>query len=171
MTPVPGLATRLARLRAEVATDLAALLARAEEMAGLVARWPADARTLDRRDLVVGAVVVHAWYTALETLLERVARLLDESTPTGAAWHAELVSQMSVEVPGLRGAVIDGALGPDLAELRKFRHFFRNAYVLTFDADRVHEHGQRLLRVHPQVRGGVERLLAHIEALQAEVLG
>lgn len=41
---------------------------------------------------------------------------------------------------------------PDLHELRKFRHFFRDAYVLELDPLRVREHAERLLRVHPAVR-------------------
>lgn len=56
--------------------------------------------------MLVAAVNVHGWYTALETLLGRVARLLDESVPEGPAWHADLLAQMSTQVPGVRIALL-----------------------------------------------------------------
>jgi hypothetical protein len=164
-----GVAARLARLRVEVETDHEALVARSRELDLLLQRWPSDAMPSDERDVIVAAVTVHAWYTALEALLERVARLLDESVPTGAAWHADLCSQMAVDVPGLRDAVLDRRLLPDLGEVRKFRHFFRNAYVLSFDPGRVREQAARVCALSPSIQAGVDRLLSQVKALQEEL--
>lgn len=164
MTSAPGTAARLARLLSEIDGDLAALDARA---AGVAALLSADERA--EREIIVLAVEIHGWYTALETLLERIARLLDSTTPAGPAWHAELIAQMIVAVPGLRPAVLDAALGAELAEVRKFRHFFRNAYVLRLDARRVGEHGARVTRLHGPVAAGIGALAGHVRGVLDEL--
>jgi hypothetical protein len=93
----PSVLSRLARLAREVEIDAAALAARADETAQLIA-----APSLARAELVLLAVNLHGYYTALEALLERVARLMDDASPSGASWHAELLEQMRVAVPPAR---------------------------------------------------------------------
>lgn len=162
-----GLA-RLARLKMEIETDLRALDARARDIADLMARELGDAGRA-KEQLIVLAAHLHGYYTALETLLERVARLLDESVPAGPAWHVDLLSQMQVELPKLRPAVIPSELAPDLQELRRFRHFFRNAYVLELDPRRTREHGARVQRVHPLLLASLRGLIAHLDAVIREL--
>jgi len=164
--PEPRAITRLARLQAELRPDLEALAARVAETSELLDRWK-EAGRLERADLVLVAVNLHGYYTALETLLERVARLLDETTPQGPTWHVELIGQMQVEVPRLRPAVIDPIHVGDLHELRKFRHFFRNAYVLDLDPDQVRNHAERLTRLHPHLSRSIERLQRHLQSMIA----
>lgn len=162
MSERAALAT-IVRLKAEVEIDAQALDARALEATSLLAG------EMDRAPLIVLAVNIHGYYTALETAFERIARLLDESLPSGPTWHADLVRQMSLEMTKLRPPVISSELLSDLHELRKFRHFFRNAYVLEFDPTQTIEQGRRIERIHPRVqaslRGFVEHLNATIEAI------
>jgi hypothetical protein len=161
MAADPQALTRLARLRSEVAIDAQALAARTGEVAGLLANWR---RTpLGRAELMLVAVNLHGYYTALETLLERVARLLDEHVPEGPSWHVDLLAQMQVEIPGLRPPAIDPTVVEDLHELRKFRHFFRNAYVLDLDPEHVRRHADRLERIRLPVAAAIDRLLSHID--------
>ena len=157
----PQLLARLARLSAEVAIDRAALAARAEETSSLLAAW-GEGVTLSRADLTLVAANLHGYYTALETLCERVARQLDETVPAGPAWHADLLSQMQVEVPGLRPVVVPANVISDLHELRRFRHFFRNAYVLDFDPVLVRAHAERLVRVHASIAPAVGNFELHV---------
>ncbi len=145
--------------------DRRALEARHRDAASL-----SDRPDISDRDVVVLAVHVHGWYTALETLLERVARLLDTAVPSGASWHAELISQMAVVVPGLRPAVIDSQLEGKLAEIRRFRHFFRNAYVLDLDASRVVAQARLVAEVHAVASPGLDALEAHLDGVLAEVV-
>ena len=156
--------TRLARLRREVARDLSALDARSGECASLLQSWN-DASFISRAELTLVAVNLHAYYTALETLLERVAVLLDDETPKGAAWHIELIAQMTVEIPGLRPARVPEAFVAALLKLRRFRHFFRNAYVLDLDPLRVREHARRLAQVHRPLRDSLMRFQTHLDDL------
>lgn len=158
-----GALATLVRLRAEVEIDARALDERARETAALLARG-SGGEALDRESLIVLAVNVHGYYTALETLLERIARLLDESVPTGPTWHVDLVRQMSLELPKTRPAVVPSELGADLHELRKFRHFFRNAYVLELEADRTLEQGLRVARVHSQLAASLRAFVGHLSA-------
>jgi hypothetical protein len=158
----PGALSRLARLRAEIDADRSALDARTREVEALLTRWARDG-ALAREPLIVLAVNLHGWYTALETLLERIARLYDQSVPVGASWHVELLSQLAVEVPSLRPAVLPAAVLPGLHELRRFRHFFRNAYVLELDPARVRTHADALVRLAPEVAGGLDRFREHLQ--------
>lgn len=157
----PGALATLVRLKAEVDIDARALDARAHEIAALLAR---EGAAIGREPLIVLAVNVHGYYTALETLLERVARLFDESIPTGPTWHVDLVRQMTLELPKVRPAVVPSELAADLHELRKFRHFFRNAYVLELDADRTVEQARRVERIHPHLERSLRAFTDHLGA-------
>lgn len=158
----PQLLARLARLSAEIAVDMAALIARASETATLLETWKTNG-SLGRAELTLVAANIHGYYTALETLCERVARQLDENVPTGASWHADLLAQVQIEVPGLRPNVIPPDAVGELHELRKFRHFFRNAYVLDFDPTLVRSHAQRLVRIHPRMATVLTEFETHLQ--------
>jgi len=164
MASDPQTLTRLARLQSEVGLDARALQARAHEVGNLLGVWR-NRTALARADLMLVAVNLHGYYTALETLLERIARLLDENVPVGPSWHVDLLSQMQIEIPGLRPPVIDPAVVDDLHELRRFRHFFRNAYVLEFDPEPVRRHAERLERIHPSIAGALGRFQAHVDSV------
>lgn len=159
--PEPGALATLVRLKADVEVDARALDARAAEAAALLARGDGGG-SLEREPLIVLAVNLHGYYTALETLLERIARLLDESLPAGPTWHVELVRQMTLELPKVRPAVLPSELAADLHELRKFRHFFRNAYVLELDVERTVEQGRRVERIHPRVEASLRAFVEHL---------
>lgn len=161
---------RLTRLQAELRVDLVAIAARANETAALVVRWERDG-SLPRSELIVAAVNLHAWYTAVECAYERIARLLDLSMPQGATWHVELLSQMQIEIPGLRPSVMPESVRAEIHELRKFRHFFRNAYVLDLDPQRVRDRTRELASADPMVQAGLRQLDAHIDAVRAALLG
>lgn len=162
MPAEPSALARLTRLLGEMQREGEALRRLHSELAGVRAAWPQDGAPA-RPDLLVAAVDLHGYYTALEALLERVARTVDEEVPAGPAWHAELLTQMSLEIPSLRPPVIPDHAVTDLHELRKFRHFFRNAYVLDPDPARVLEQVDRVLRIHPTTAAMIDGLRLHLE--------
>jgi hypothetical protein len=168
MVSDPEVVVRLTRLTKELDTDMSALDARGREIGELIQAW-ATAGCLPRPELVLLAVNLHGWYTALETALERVARLLDQTVPAGNTWHVDLLAQMQVEIPGLRPCVVPSATVPELHELRKFRHFFRNAYVLDLDPTLVRQRAEALLRILQPVVDGLGGLCAHIAVAIAEL--
>ncbi len=170
MVHEPDAVVRLTRLRAELERDLSALQARAGEVDDLLARWKHEAG-LGRPEIIVMAVNLHGWYTGLETALERVARFLDQSLPAGSSWQVDLVEQMQLDVPGVRPAALPAGVRPELDELRKFRHFFRNAYVLDLDPDLVRRRALELSRIYGQIATSLTRLQDHVVATLAELAG
>jgi hypothetical protein len=49
---------------------------------------------------------LHAFYSGLERIFEKLASTIDGTVPTAANWHQELLIQMQTEIPSLRLAVI-----------------------------------------------------------------
>ncbi|HVV48373.1 MAG TPA: hypothetical protein VHO06_01820 [Polyangia bacterium] len=152
----PEILVRLRRLQAEIAVDTAALRERERETRDLATRWDAGG-SIGRPELALLAVNLHAWYTAFESLLERVARLLDQTVPTGSSWHSELIEQMRLDLPGLRPALVPLDAVSPLYELRKFRHFFRNAYAVDLDLAKIRARARDLEAVAPAVIEAFDR--------------
>ena len=157
----------LARLLAEITADREALVKRLE-----------DAREGERRlgvtptdpgALALAALSLHAWYTGLETIFERVARELDETVPTGDRWHRALLSQMTAEIPGVRPRILAPTLAIELAALLAFRHFFRHAYAVAFDAERLKTELARLFLVSGPVDAELDALSTFLREAMAEL--
>ncbi len=165
----PGVLVRMRRLQAEIAVDAAALKDREREARDLTIRWDAVG-SIGRPELALLAVNLHAWYTALESLLERVARLLDQSVPTGSSWHSDLIDQMRIDLPGLRSALVPADTVASLYELRKFRHFFRNAYALDLDLAKVRARVRDLETVAPSVIETLDRFAAELTVAIQELI-
>ncbi len=149
-------AASLARLLAEIAEDRTGLtkrMADAFEADRRIAATPEDPAAL-----ALAAVALHGWYTGIETIFERVGRELDGSLPTGDRWHRELLVQMSAEIPGTRPRVIEAALVPELAALLSFRHFFRHAYAVTFEARHLRTELTRLFKLAGSVDAALDEL-------------
>ena len=160
------------------AAALARLLVEINEDRLGIAKRIDDAREAQQR-LVVGpddpgalalaAVALHGWYTGLETIFERIARELDLSLPTGERWHRELLSQMSAEIPGVRPAVINFETVSELALLLAFRHFFRHAYAVSFDANRLARELSRLLAIEAIVSAALDAFAHFLKAAMHSV--
>lgn len=144
----------LARLRAEIQADRGAMATCLADVRDGVAMW--STAPPGRPYQVVAAVALHGWYTALEAVMERTVRSLDRAMPTGEAWHRELLSQAMVEVPGVRPALLARTLYAEILSLLDFRHFFRHAYGVPLDPDKLRQNLDRLLRVAAPVDQGLD---------------
>ncbi|MEY4575559.1 MAG: hypothetical protein RL701_262, partial [Pseudomonadota bacterium] len=87
----------------------------------------------------------------------------------GERWHRELLSQMSAEVPGLRPAVINPETVFELASLLAFRHFFRHAYAVTFDAKPLGRELSRVLAVESIVSSALDEFADFLRATMRAV--
>ncbi|NPU65502.1 MULTISPECIES: hypothetical protein [Bradyrhizobium] len=78
-------------------------------------------------------------YTLLEKAITRVLDILGETSPSGDAWHKDLIDRVSRPMQGDRGrpAMFDAALRLDLLELMRMRHRARNAVYGDFDASKA----------------------------------
>ncbi len=153
--------------------DLRADLGACEEVAARLGATsgPLQDPQADAGARALVAVELHRYYTVLEEAFERVARFLDGHVPSGEGWHRELLRQVSLPVPGVREALVPQKVAADLSHLLSFRHFFRHAYAVELDWSRLIEHRDRVHRVHPDVKDGLERLLAHVEATLRSLKG
>ncbi|MBW2035743.1 MAG: hypothetical protein JRI94_19630 [Deltaproteobacteria bacterium] len=110
------------------------------------------------------ALNLHSFYSGLEHVFEKIASLVDESIPTGANWHQELLRQMNIEVPGVRPAVISAELRTELEEYRGFRHIVRNVYTYQLNPEKL----ERLITMLRETLSRTEReLLAFAKFLES----
>lgn len=79
---------------------------------------------------------LHNLYGAFEQLFEEVARFF-ENRIDDAAYHADLVRRMQLDIRGVRPALLSGETASRMDELRRFRHLFRHAYATDLDPARV----------------------------------
>lgn len=85
------------------------------------------------------ALNLHGFYTGVEQIFEDIARTIDGGLPSGSEWHTSLLRQMTVEIEGLRPAVIATQTRNSLDEFRGFRHIVRNVYAFNLRAARLNE--------------------------------
>ena len=158
-------AAALARLRAEIRDDRAAMTRRRDDLEEADRRLETSPR--DPAAIALAAWALHGWYTALESLLERVARQLDAAVPTGDRWHRELLVQATVEVPGVRPAVLPAETRSALVELLGLRHFLRHAYGADLDPARLAAQAARLRAISADIDAALERFDAFLASAQA----
>lgn len=85
------------------------------------------------------AINLHGFYNAVERLFELLARELDGGLPAGPAWHRELLSEMTLDIEGVRPPVIRDRTASGLGEYLRFRHLVRNLYTWNFEETRLAE--------------------------------
>lgn len=133
-----------ATLRALISSQIEELAQTATRCSERLARRQEFAAT-GAEDILADSLAscLHSFYTGLESLLEAVAADLDE-LPDGAQWHKRLLQVMSMEVEGVRPAVLSRESYEALDDFRAFRHLFRNLYTHNLKPERVFELAQVL---------------------------
>ncbi len=121
---------RIERLRGQISADRTLFTVHATRLAAL-------GPLTDEGKTAVAAWALHHAYTAIEAILERVARELEGGVPAGPEWHRDLLSGAAVDVDGVRPPVFTASVVAALHELRAFRHFSRHGYGAPFDPARV----------------------------------
>lgn len=118
-------------LQTELRADLQAIAQAYEALNGL------SHRLAEPEVTIAIAYYLHVIYGLCENLFRRIAATFGNHIAAQDQWHSQLLRRMTLDVPNVRPAVISPELYESLDELRRFRHLFRNAYVLHFDADRL----------------------------------
>ena len=103
------------------------------------------------------ALNLHGFYSGVEKIFEKIAATVDGSVPTAANWHQELLSQMSMEIPQIRPAVISVGVRDMLEDYRGFRHVVRNVYTFHLNPEKM----DRLITLVDTVQ---EKLTAELTA-------
>jgi hypothetical protein len=97
------------------------------------------------RDLEAAAFQLVRCYNALEQGALRVAKAFENQIGDDAGWHAEVMRRLTLDLPGIRPAVLRPSDLLHVRELRAFRHLIVHAYDLVLDRERLQsllEHGR-----------------------------
>jgi len=111
------------------------------------------------------ALNLHSFYTGVERVLQLIAVEVDGGVLGGPSWHAELLRQMTVDVPAVRPPVLRTQTVQELDEYRKFRHLIRNIYTTNIDPDRIGQLVAKLPNVYAQLHQDLEAFLAFLDTL------
>jgi hypothetical protein len=107
---------------------------------------------------------INNYYSAVEDLCRIVATAFENNIADASRWHSELIDRMTLDVAGVRPALLSDETAQLLHRLRSFRHFFRHAYRVELDEGEVRQNLERLREVHPRLLTDVERFLAQLRA-------
>lgn len=121
-------------LMAELARDQATIEALGAEFRRASGRIASGAR--DSLDYAALGYTIHNIYGLMENSFLRIAKTF-ENHIEGDRWHRDLVQRMTIQVEGMRPALLDSDAALLVDELRAFRHIFRNIYQTRLDPERV----------------------------------
>jgi len=76
---------------------------------------------------VESAYYVSQIYSGFESIFKNIARTFENNIEQDT-WHKSLLERISLDIEGIRPALLSEESFQCLNELRAFRHFFRNAY-------------------------------------------
>ncbi len=152
-------AARLRTLAAEIRRELEALRRTVAELEWVEAQG--DSESAVRIRIYASAAMLDTFYTGIERVLERVARVFG-NLPDGPGWHRELLASAALDVPLARPPVLREQTVVVLARYLAFRHRFRNLYLFDLEPEQM----------EPLIAGAADALAALEQDLQefAEVL-
>jgi hypothetical protein len=117
---------------------------------------------------IAAAYYLNVLYGLFENLFTRIASAFGNQIQDTTQWHTQLLRRMTLDVEEVRPHVISAETYHCLDELRRFRHVFRNAYVLSFDPTRlalILENAQRLETLY---QAEINTFLAFLDELAAK---
>lgn len=129
--------------------------------------WQAGLRSTVDQDAYINSVALnlHSFYSGLERIFELIAVEIDGGKLTGGDWHAELLRQMTLDLPGMRSAVLSKQSIDQLDELRRFRHRVRNIYAANLVPQRMQTVVETLPELWTDVRRQIEDFVAYLQVL------
>jgi len=74
------------------------------------------------------ALSLHAFYSGIETLFQRVAQEMGKGLPRGHGWHSQLLRNMALEIHQVRPRVIKEETRHRLDEFLRFWPMVRHAH-------------------------------------------
>ncbi len=111
------------------------------------------------------ALKLHNFYTGCERIFQLIAREVNGGIPEGYDWHKRLLTQMSLEIEGVRLKVISQQTGQDLEPLLAFRHIVRSIYGYELDAGRVSLLVKKAISLYPTLQAEIEKFCDFLHQL------
>jgi hypothetical protein len=141
--------------------NLAQIAERAKQRIESARRNPADTDSY----IEAAALNLQSFYTAAEQIFTRIAETVNGIAPDGESWHADLLRQMTYELPGRRPAILRPVTHDLLDELRGFRHRVRNIYTFRLNPERVGTLVGELPRAYKALAEDLEAFLKLLDQL------
>ena len=113
------------------------------------------------------ALLLMTYYTGAERIFQRIAAVLGGLPREGARWHAQLLEDMSLDLPGVRPPVLRTATADSLQRFLGFRHVVRNLYAWTIRREEMDLLVRALPTVDADLGQDLERFGAFLEAAAA----
>lgn len=88
------------------------------------------------------------YYNCIETFFFRTSQAFENNLEP-EKWHKSLLQKMSLDIPGIRPAVISQKTFEMLDELLRFRHFRRYYFNFKYDWDKIQLIEKKYNEVHP----------------------
>lgn len=102
-------------------------------------------------DLVIFSDIITDYYTCLETAFVRISKFFENNLEQDR-WHKHLLEKMTLEIPGIRKAVIRDETHMVLDEFLRFRHFKRYYYHYDYDREKMEFLERKFIQSLPMVR-------------------
>lgn len=84
-------------------------------------------------DLILVGYFLSGWYSNFEDIFLKITKEFENKIEDASRWHSELLYRMTLEIEGIRPAVISRKSMKYLDDLLKFRHVFRYSYAFELD--------------------------------------
>jgi hypothetical protein len=160
-------ADAIEQLRAELRQDILFIEENCEKNREMTARVDrADAE--DEFQYAALGYTLHNLYNALESYFYRVAKFFENELGE-SDWHKTLVDRMTLEIDGIRPALIDLPFARRIDELRRFRHLFRNLYKTRLIPAKVRFANEAAAGLSPAFRRHHERFDEYLRELKREL--
>lgn len=121
-------------------------------------------KTKEYSRLVESAFHVGQIYTGFENVFKNIAKTFENNIEDDR-WHKSLLERMTLEIEGIRPALLSEESFGCLNELMAFRHFFRHAYEMEIDKEKFKIVADRVLVVKSVFKKEIGKFLGFLEEL------
>lgn len=107
--------------------------------------------------------ILHDFYNCCERIFRKIAVEINGGYEDTEKWHKALMARMTVEIKGVRPAVLSDDLAAELDEYLSFRHVFRNIYGFELKGERIIHLSKKFDSVADRFIREVRTFLAGVE--------
>ncbi|HBE44954.1 MAG TPA: hypothetical protein DDW17_05755 [Deltaproteobacteria bacterium] len=126
----------LKRLKVEIISELEHISTLMNEYQDFLEKYSSH---MDAYLLRVKASFMADFYMGVEKIFRLIGEELNGGVPKGEVWHKKLLRNMTLEIKGVRPAIISDELYQDLVKFLGFRHVVRQAYGFQLDENKLAE--------------------------------
>jgi len=142
------------RLQSEINQEILSLEALLRELETLKPRLAQ--KEISNLDLRAAGSILHDFYNGVENIFRRVAEELNGGLPAGEDWHKQLLTDMSLDVKGVRPPLVSEDLKLKLQKYLGFYHIFRNVYGFHLEQEQI----KVMVKEFPRILSWLRREIA-----------